>query len=109
MDSHEEQLIQDLILKGALEFAGIDPDTGEMLYNFSDKIKTVMPALYDQHLKNINEDVMYFWEHGYLDMDLFSDNPLILLTDKALDQNEVSKLSIEKQRSFQEIKRIVLS
>lgn len=109
MDSFEEQIIKDLILEGALEFAGIDPETGEMLYNFSEKVKTFMPDLYNEHLKTVNQDMMHLWESGYIDMDLLSDNPLISLTTKALDEKEVSKLDSEKRRSLNEIKRILLA
>ena len=31
--------IEELILSGALEVSGIDIDSGEMLYNFTDKLK----------------------------------------------------------------------
>ena len=109
MDNFEEQIIEDLILEGALEFAGIDPETGEMLYNFSEKVKTFMPALYKEHLKTVSQEMMYLWETGYIDMDLLSDNPLIVLTPKALDEAEVSKLDPEKRRSLNEVKRILLS
>jgi len=38
--------IEDLILSGALEVSGIDIDTGEMLYNFTDKLKDINPDLF---------------------------------------------------------------
>ena len=40
--------IDDLILSGALEPAGIDPESGEMLYNFTDKLKDVSPLLHQE-------------------------------------------------------------
>jgi hypothetical protein len=109
MDEAEEKLMQDLILKGAIEFAGIDSETGEMLYTFSNKIKDVMPELYEIHLSTINKDIMYFWEKGFVNMDLFSDNPVIALTDKAFNDTEIEKLDVDKKRSLKEIKRIVIA
>ena len=34
-------MFEDLILSGALEVAGVDIDTGEMLYNFTEKLKDI--------------------------------------------------------------------
>jgi hypothetical protein len=108
MDEAEQKIIQDLILEGALQFAGIDDDTGEMLYTFSDKIKTVMPALYDEHISSVNQEIMYLWEKGYLEIDLLLDNPSVILTNNALNPEEILKLSPDKQRSLNEIKRILM-
>jgi hypothetical protein len=108
MDEAENKIIENLILEGALEFAGFDPETGEMLYNFSNKVKVVMPELYEQHLKTVNRDVMYLWENGYLELDLFSDNPIVSLSNKAMIESEVEKLSPDNRRSLNEIKRILL-
>jgi hypothetical protein len=107
MDEIETKLMEELILKGAIEFAGIDDETGEMLYNFSNKIKDIMPELYEIHLSTINKDIMYFWEKGFVDIDLFLDNPSITLTEKAFNNKEIASLDIDKQRSLKEIKRIV--
>jgi hypothetical protein len=108
MDDIEQEIINNLILEGALQPAGIDSETGEILYTFSDKIKTLMPDLYKEHVTSINKEIMYFWENGYLDIDLLSDNPNITLTDKAINSKDFLKLDREKQRSLQEIKRILL-
>ena len=104
-----ESEIDKLILSGALEPAAIDNETGEMLYNFSDKVKTFMPDLYNEHLKTVNKEMMDLWESGYLSIDLFSDNPIVSLTSKSMSEEEVGKLNPEKRRSLNEIKRILLA
>lgn len=107
MDEIEDKIIENLIVSGALEFAGIDEQTGEMLYSFSNKIKTVMPELYNEHLKNVNQEIMFFWELGYLDLNLFEDNPMVSLTNKGLSQEGLESLTPDQKRSFNEIKRVL--
>jgi hypothetical protein len=53
--------IDDLILSGALEPAGIDPESGEMLYNFTDKLKDVSPVLHREVNNAFNAHVMKGW------------------------------------------------
>lgn len=107
MDSADQEIIEILILSGALQLAGINEKTGEMLYQFTPKLKEVMPDLYKEHLNHVNAEIMGLWEKGFVNVDLMSDNPIVTLTAKALDQEEVSKLSNEEQWSILEIKRIL--
>jgi len=97
-----------LILQGAVEVAGIDDNTGELLYVFSPKIKEVMPELYAEHMNYVNREIMNMWENGFVDIDFISDEPSVTLSDKAFDINEISRLSKEQQWSLQEIKRMLL-
>lgn len=104
----EELNIENLILSGALEFGGIDIETGEILYNFTDKLKQVMPELYNEHLNFVNSEIMYLWEHGYLSLEYGkNDMPIVRVDKKALDDEEVAKLSKDKQRSLREIMQIL--
>ncbi len=99
--------IEDLILNGALEVAGMDMDTGEMLYNFTDKLKEVNPELYKDMSDYISTETMALWADGFLDIDVTEKNPLVRLTEKAFDESEVSNLSKEKQYTLKEIIRII--
>jgi len=104
-DDSISQIIDDLILDGGLEFAGVDPETGEMLYLFTPKIKELMPELYHDHLNFVNEELMALWEKGYVDIDFFKDDPLISLNEKAYNSEELGKLSKQEKWSIQELKR----
>jgi len=103
------QIIEDLLLSGAMEICGVDKETGEFLYQFTPKLKNVMPDLYNEHLNNVNSEIMRLWEMGFVNVDLMSDTPLVTLTDKAFDSKEISQLSKEDRWSIEEIKRILLS
>lgn len=106
--SIEDNAIEALILNGALEVGGIDIASGEILYTFTNKLKEVMPELYNEHLNFVNSEIMYLWEHGFLSIDDFADNnPKVMTTDKAFSEEEIAKLPRERQRSLEEIKRIL--
>lgn len=101
------RIIDHLILEGGIEVAGIDPESGEMLYAFTPKVKELMPELYDDHLNFVNDELMVLWEKGYVDIDFLMDDPLISLTAKSYDQAEVQKLSKQEKWSLQELKRVI--
>jgi hypothetical protein len=102
-----EPSIEELILSGVIEVAGIDSDSGEFLYNFTPKLKELMPELWNERLDFIYNEVMYFWEHGFIDAkDMDGNDPIVILTDLANDEDAVSELSKEKQASLKEIKRL---
>lgn len=102
-----EPSMEELILNGVVEVAGIDADTGEFLYNFTPKLRELMPDLWNERLDFIHGEIMYFWEKGFIDTeDMDGINPLVLLTDLAHDEDAISELPPEKQESLREIKRL---
>lgn len=105
--SESADKIEELILSGALEVSGIDIDTGEMLYNFTDKLKDISPELFKDMSNYISTETMFLWAEGFLDIDVTENNPMVRLTQKALDDAEVSKLPKEKQYTLKEIIRII--
>jgi hypothetical protein len=54
----KQAMVEHLVMQNAVEFSGIDEDTGEMLYSITDKLKTVNPELFSQ-LKTQYEDHMF--------------------------------------------------
>lgn len=107
MDYKDEKIMDYLILNGALEFAGIDSSTGEILYNITPKMKEVMPDLYAQQANFVNEQLMALWEKGFVDMDILSDSPVVKLNNRAYDDSAIKELSYQEKWSLQEIKRII--
>lgn len=102
---NEDSIIDDLILQGALEVAGIDSNTGEFLYSVTPKLKDIMPDLYKEHLDSVNRDIMALWERGFIDMDFYEDDPIINITPKASDDDEVKRLPKNLISAINEIKR----
>lgn len=90
-----EDMIDHLILEGLVEVAGIDATTGEMLYSFTDKAKEEIPSMQKHAEAMFDSMIMFFWEHGFLSMNVDHPNPVIGVLPKALDEEEVSKLSVD--------------
>lgn len=107
MDDREQKIIDKLILNGAMEMAGIDSKTGEILYQFTPKLKEVMPELYNEHLNFVNAELMRLWEKGFVNMDLMSDSPIVTLSEKAFNEEEISSLSDQDRWAIQEVKRLL--
>jgi len=102
-----EPSIEELILNGIVEVAGIDPNTGEFLYNFTPMLQELMPDMWNEKLDTINKEIMFFWQLGFLQIDnMGSRNPLISLTEKAVDQEAILQLPEEKQVVFEELKKL---
>jgi hypothetical protein len=104
----EDINIEDLILNGVLEVAAVDSETGELLYNFTPLVKDLMPDLYRVHADTVYEDILFFWEEGFLQVNDFTEqNPTVRLTTKAFNDAEILKLNPDKRQSLNEIKRIL--
>lgn len=107
MIPEEQDAIDYLLLNGGLEVVGLDSDNGEFLYAFTPKIKDLMPGLYEEHIGDVNKNVLKLWEMGYLEIDFMQQDPVIHLGAKAFDLGEVSKLSKDDQWHLNEIKRLL--
>ena len=103
----EDDAIEQLILLGALEVAGIDMDSGEPIYNFTEKLLDVSPELHKEVSLYFSRETMHLWSDGFLNMDVTEKNPIVKLTAKAFDEKEIQKLSKEQQYTLKEIVRII--
>lgn len=103
-DKQINEEIQKLIDAGALDVHSIDEKTGEFVFRFTDKMKEVNEDLYKAHQQDIYNDVMYFWEKGFLEIeDFFTDNPVILLSNKCLDSAAIMTLPKDRQDQLRSI------
>ncbi len=107
MNNSEDELIKNLILQGALEVAGVDSETGELLYAITSKMKDVMPDMYEDHLTTVNRDLLNLWEKGYVNIDFLMADPVVTISEKGLDKTEVSKLTKPEIWALEEVKRLL--
>lgn len=105
-DNIINETIERLILNGGIEIIGID-NNGEPLYSFTPKLKILMPELYEEHLNSVNREIMNLWEKGYVNIDFFEEDPIVTITEKALNQEKVLQLSKEEQWHLSELKRLL--
>jgi hypothetical protein len=107
MNRDEDQIIEKLILDGGLETVGVDQETGELLYSFTPKIAKLMPDLYEEHLNDVNAQIMNLWEKGFIDLNLFESDPNITLTKKSFNQASLMTLSKQERWNLLEIMRLL--
>jgi hypothetical protein len=80
------EMIDQLILNGGLEVAGVDEKTGELLYSFTEELERVNPELFSRLENLFYLEIMELWERGFLDVSLLSDQPMVSITKKALSE-----------------------
>ncbi len=107
MNNNEDELIKNLILQGALEVAGVDSETNELLYTITPKMQEVMPDMYEDHLTQVNKDLLNLWEKGYVNIDFLLAEPVVTISEKGLDKNEISKLTRHEIWALEEVKRLL--
>jgi hypothetical protein len=104
----ENELIEELILKGALEVVGFDSDNKELLYSITEKMKEIMPEVYDDHMNFVNRGMLDLWEKGFIDIDFLKEDPMVTLTEKASNKQELAKLTKEEVWSINELRRLLM-
>jgi hypothetical protein len=107
MIPEEQDSIDYLILNGGIEVAGIDCQVGEFLYSFTPKIKDLMPELYEEHIRDVNSHILNLWEKGFLSINFMEDDPIVNISEKGLNPEEIAKLPEENQWHLNEIKRLL--
>jgi hypothetical protein len=107
MSDPTPEIFDMLILSGAIEVVGIDPITNEFLYSMTEKMIDIMPEIYNEHINQLNNQIMNLWQDGFLNVDLLDSNPVVTLTDKAFDIKELSKMDLESLECLNEIKRVL--
>jgi len=87
-----DDYLEYLILNGYVEIAGVDPETQEFLYSFTETARSTVPGLQEQLNEEFYGLIVYLWEHGFIAMDIESESPRVTLMPKALSEHEVSQL-----------------
>lgn len=98
--------IEHLILNGAAEVAGIDLETGEAMYRFTDKLEEVNPKLFKEVNNYVYGAIMSLWTKGFVDIDMESDDPIVKLTDKAHDMDARQELSNPEVMALENVVRL---
>jgi hypothetical protein len=98
------KIIEELILQGAVEVSGLDMETGEPLYGFTEKLKDVSPELASGIEELFHMHVMALWELGFLDMNPTEANPLVRLTNFADDEAAIDSLHPDLRQTLRIIK-----
>ena len=82
-DKNDDEIIGYLEDQGAVIWDGVAPN-GEAVFRFDlDKLKIVMPAMYDEIMSDIDKDLMKLYQEGLVEIEYDEDlNAMFRLTDK---------------------------
>jgi hypothetical protein len=64
MSLRTEALLEHLLLQGAIQVSGFDQQTGETLYDITDKLQEVAPEMYDDINKTFRENMYRMIDKG---------------------------------------------
>lgn len=103
--NNPDEIIDNLILNGGLEFAGIDSETGEQLYRPTSILRNIDPKLSDEMSLYFSATTMKLWEKGFIDMDVTVADPLVKLSEKSFDLELINSLEKNERIVIKEIIR----
>jgi hypothetical protein len=101
-----ELTLEYLIGIDAVQWAGFDAENDMPLYVFTEKIKEISPALYQEHQTEVYKLTLDLWERGFVEADWLSEDPIIYLTDKSFEQEKLQGLSSPEKLFISELKRL---
>jgi hypothetical protein len=93
------ELINYLLEEGALEVSGYDNESDTFTYMLTDKCKEIMPELYEEHFKYVNEVAFSLWNKGVIELYFNETGPMVMYKSD-VDYSEVSKTLNEDERLF---------
>jgi hypothetical protein len=105
--SDPDEIINELLLKGGLESAGIDSETGESLYRPTDILDMIDPDLSKEMSIYFSQTAMKLWEKGFIDMDVTIKDPIVKLAEKSFDIDAVNSLAKDERVIIKEIIRVL--
>lgn len=83
-----EEYVDKLILAGVVEVAGLDKETGEFVYGFTDKLTELTEEIKQRMDRMFFEEVQILWQRGFLNMNIMEKNPTITLAQRAMVEEE---------------------
>ena len=105
--SKSNEIFDKLVLTGGLRFAGKDPETGENMYIKTEMLKDIDPKLDLALGKYFSEMAMRLWEKGFIDMDVTDANPIVKLSEKSFDVDQVKSLDANERSALKQLIKIL--
>ena len=95
-------IILQLIEMGALEIRGYDSISNQFIYNLTPKCQEIMPDLFEEHFKMINELAFRLWSKDIIDLTFDKDGtPMVMPKDIEYTRSVMYTLP-EEERFFLE-------
>lgn len=97
------EIFDKLVLTGGLRFAGKDPETGQNMYIKTEMLKDIDPKLDFALGKYFSEMIMGLWEKGFINMDVTEANPIVNLSEKCFDVDQVKSLDANERSALKQL------
>jgi hypothetical protein len=95
-------IILQLIEMGALEIRGYDSISNQFIYNLTPKCQEIMPDLFEEHFKMVNELAFRLWSKDIIDLTFDKDGtPMVMPKDIEYTRSVMYTLP-EEERFFLE-------
>jgi hypothetical protein len=101
-----KDIIDALILNGALEVSAIDSETGQFVYTVTEKMAELAPEIYEEINNQIYRDVMNLWQKGLLMVNIMSDSPEVSPSEHGLDRANWTNLSDSEYSTMNTVMRL---
>jgi hypothetical protein len=101
--SDPEEILNDLVAKGGLEFVGVDTSSGEAMYRPTPKLKDIDPTLSKDMSLYFSEISMRLWANGFINMDITLANPMVTLAEKSFDIRQIDLLDKEERHVLEQM------
>ena len=101
-----ELTLEYLIGIDAVQWAGFDAENNVPLYVFTEKIKEISPALYQERHTEVYKLTLDLWEKGFVEADWLSEDPIVYLTEKSFEVERLQGLSSSEKLFISELKRL---
>lgn len=101
-DQDLSNLILQLIEMGALEIKGYDSISNQFTYNLTPKCQEIMPELFEEHFKMINELAFKLWNKDLIDLTFDKDGVPMIMTKNIEHTKSVMYTLPEDERFFLE-------
>jgi hypothetical protein len=92
-------LILQLIEMGALEVRGYDSISNQFIYNLTPKCQEIMPDLFEEHFKMINELAFRLWNKDIIDL-TFDNNGIPMVMPKDIEYTKSIMYSLPEDERF---------
>lgn len=102
----DAELMDKLILAGAVQPSGVT-ESGEMTFSFTEKLREEFPDVYESVNLHMMSLVSKFWGMGFINFYMSEDEPIITLTEKSFNQEEIAKLDEMDRINLEIIKQAI--
>ena len=101
-----KDIIDALILNGALEVSAIDSETGQFVYTVTEKMAELAPEIYEEINNQIAKDIMTLWQKRLLIVNVMSDSPEVSPSEVGLDRANWINLSDSEYSTMNTVMRL---